>query len=312
MYLNHHYTQYTALTMMKKKEVQELFQTILPLEAVKYPCLMHGLLALSALHVAHRFPADKRVWFPIAFRHQGRALAGLRSSLPNIDEHSCHALFALACMVFTISVSLSSGADILHPNESVPTEDLIEPLMLVLGIQRVADAGMHWVWKGIMAPTLGDYELPKSAAVVVPDLIETQLVLISDMIKAETKDPTHEGSLLAALDGLKSTYKDVLYARGSEGPEYLNPGYVWKWSNRVDTVYVGLLKESNPAALVIYAHFALVSDLLRYEWYLEGWAKRVVVGVSRVVDSRWKKVLEWPEQQLVEGLSRFRLESKEE
>jgi Fungal specific transcription factor domain len=307
MYLNHHYTQYTSLSLMKKPEVQELFQNKLPQEAAKYPCLMHGLMALSALHVAHRLPPEKGIWIPIAFRHQARALAGLRSSLPNLDEQNCHALFALSCMVFTTSISMSSGSDVLHPNESIPTEDLIEPLLLVLGIEQVADAGMRWIQKGMMAPTLASYEVEGSTSISLPPPIENQLLHISSMIETETTDSTDAMSLLGALNALKAVYKDVFHTMGSE---YLNPGFVWKWPNRLGSSYVALLRKSDSSALVIYAHFALLSNLLHEEWYFEGWAERVVFGVSRVVEPRWKEVMEWPRQQLAEGLCQFRHEGK--
>lgn len=302
MYLSHHYTQYTALSLMKKPEVQELFQIKLPREASKFPCLMHGLMALSALHLAHRLPSEKGTWIPIAFRHQGRALAGLRSSLQSLDEHNCHALYALSCIVFVTSLPMSSGAEILRPKDSNPTDHLIEPLLLIQGILNVAAAGAHWITKGMMAPIFSSYEIDVSTDMVLPVAIESQFLLISGLIEDEVADCDAKASLLVALNALELVYREVLHTDSSG---YLNPGLIWKWPNCVGPGYITLLRDSESSALVIYAHFAILSDALHNEWYFEGWAERVVSGISKIVESRWRTGMEWPEHQIKEGLSHF-------
>lgn len=49
---------------------------------------------------------------------------------------------------------------------------------------------------------------------------------------------------------------------------------------------------------MIFAHFALLSSTWDSNWYLHGWAPRVVDGIYAAVEPCWQEWLEWPQQQI--------------
>ena len=58
----HHYDRDTLLQPLGiREDCQHLWRENIPREAIKHSFLMHGILALSALHIAHTRPeeADK-------------------------------------------------------------------------------------------------------------------------------------------------------------------------------------------------------------------------------------------------------------
>jgi hypothetical protein len=103
----HHYSVYTTLSLSEDAEIIRLWKVAIPEEALKYPFLMQGLLALSALHLTSSRPADRALWIPLALKHQNIALSLFRSIIPTINEHNCHALFTLSILISITSMALS-------------------------------------------------------------------------------------------------------------------------------------------------------------------------------------------------------------
>jgi hypothetical protein len=88
----HHYTKYTAASLMDNKEMTRQWEVIIPEVALLHPFLMEGLLALSALHLTSLRPKERATWTPLALNHQNIALASFRSTIPELNEENCHAL----------------------------------------------------------------------------------------------------------------------------------------------------------------------------------------------------------------------------
>jgi hypothetical protein len=65
--------------------------------------------------------------------------------------------------------------------------------------------------------------------------------------------------------------------------------------------FITLIQSSSPLALIVLAYFAILSELCE-EWYLVGYAERVLLAVSDSIPAKWRPHLRWPEDQLREGL----------
>lgn len=102
--LMHHYSSYAFKEGFgARREVEHLWQDYIPQQAMKHTFLMHGLLALSALHLAYLNPSSSSKYLQLCDKHQAIALQKFRAILSsNIDPSLADALFALSS---TISVS---------------------------------------------------------------------------------------------------------------------------------------------------------------------------------------------------------------
>jgi hypothetical protein len=78
--LLHHYTTSTYLTLTQDSpEHEHVWQIVVPQLAVKHPFLMHGILASSALHLAHVLPERQQEYTVLAANHESMALPAFRS-----------------------------------------------------------------------------------------------------------------------------------------------------------------------------------------------------------------------------------------
>lgn len=72
---------------------QKLWQTFVPTEAASHPFLMHGILALSALHLASdsgRSQETRREHRAVALRHHEYSIALFRPLLNKITAQNCN------------------------------------------------------------------------------------------------------------------------------------------------------------------------------------------------------------------------------
>jgi hypothetical protein len=90
----------TSRSIVNSPRVDYLWQTVFPEIAYKHSYVMHGLLSLSALHVAHLHPADRSTHLHVASDHHTLALRGLREDMNSICPDNADAVFASATLMF--------------------------------------------------------------------------------------------------------------------------------------------------------------------------------------------------------------------
>lgn len=90
----------TYQDLSRNEKTDTIWQCLVPEEALEHPFLMHGILALSALHLARTRNDHRRPMYSnIAIAHQNQALALFRDLLGNINASNAKAMFAFASIV---------------------------------------------------------------------------------------------------------------------------------------------------------------------------------------------------------------------
>lgn len=120
----------------QEDKYQEVWQTVAPTDALSNPFLMHGILALSALHLAsesHDRPEKSREHRAAALRHHDQAIALFRPHLNKITAHNCHTIFGFSALLVVLSFALP-GFPIEETTKS-PVEELLMIITLLKGVQ---------------------------------------------------------------------------------------------------------------------------------------------------------------------------------
>src|SRR2546423_3207086 len=105
--LMHYYTAFTSLTISDMAAFKQIWQEIVPKEAQSHAFLMHGLLALGALHIGHDRPQEKDSYTAVALRHYNVALPLFRTALKQVTEDNCNALFAFSAILIVLSLAFA-------------------------------------------------------------------------------------------------------------------------------------------------------------------------------------------------------------
>ena len=94
-----HYTNVTFKTLVQRDEDPEPWRTDVIQIAQSHPFVMHGLLTISALHLAWLNPNNGHENIILATIHQERALPIYQTAISHADQGNCHALFAFASIL---------------------------------------------------------------------------------------------------------------------------------------------------------------------------------------------------------------------
>jgi hypothetical protein len=135
--LMNNWTAFTYVTLTDQKELfKDLWQSLVVTEAYSQPFLMHGILALSALHLAsisHDRPEKSREHRAAALRHHDQAIALFRPLLSKITEHNCHTIFGFSALLVVLSFALPGFP--LQENTNSSVEELLTIITLLKGVQ---------------------------------------------------------------------------------------------------------------------------------------------------------------------------------
>jgi hypothetical protein len=168
MSLLHHWTISTSLSVLPGvPAVNQLWQKVFPAIAYKHAYMMHGLISLTALHIAYLNPDDRSANLHIAAHHHTLALSGFRADIDTIGPHNAEAIFATSTLMFfyafcTFSklsdadVDKQRGGDTTHNSLAARTSRILgaEWIPLIRGIQTVIHPIYEYLREGPLRSAL--------------------------------------------------------------------------------------------------------------------------------------------------------------
>lgn len=244
--------------------------------------LLDILLGVSAHHLQLLDPTD----IPMASAasiYFNRGLRTCNAMLSQIDESSC-LLFASSILIALQSV--------LSRQELSCRDKYIVPIAwfrALRGVNVVASASRPYIMDSKFSALLLD-----------PPQIPVDII---------QQDATFTG-LWVALAGIAELEYTEVYERAFE---YLHWVYILSqngeeifslrrkllaFPSRVSPLFISLLETSDPGALAITAYFFGMIPLVDEIWWLQGMAKREILGLLTIVPEDWIWVMEWPLKQV--------------
>ncbi|PLB49614.1 C6 zinc finger domain protein [Aspergillus steynii IBT 23096] len=275
----------TYQSLTRARQTEYIWRCCVPEEALSHPFLMHGILALSALHLA-RTKSDHRgpVYLDTAVGHQNRALAFFRDRLSDINESNAKAMFAFASVVVMYALAFP------HPPEAdndpwTCVDDLTQVFVLARGVHEVLRQATPSIvgsdWEIVLV--LGEYDKspPDDARAVLDRLHEANS-------QCGEQDSTHDTEVYRhTIENLG----DMIAALSSG---LITVTIACRWAIKCKPAYVDLIRDHTPLALVILAHYCAVLHSMREVWYVGEWSLRVPKAIWQILDDRWKPLARWP------------------
>ncbi|KAJ5115334.1 hypothetical protein NUU61_001093 [Penicillium alfredii] len=286
-----HWCTTTYRSMARDDAAEPLWQTVIPHLSLRHPALRHGLLALSALHLAKASGSPERKWrYMVSAReHQTRALAGIElDEGQDLTTAQCNATFALCCVMITFAFGycLIEGRDDTETDEQL---DVLDEFLEIFQLTRWLVCVMIGLIDRISAGELSPLVRPEQPSATMPDM--SRLVILS--LRRQNgieglRDPAHERDIYDQAIGHLGALLEQLM-RGGE-PKM----FAFCWSFRIPYVFLDLVRRRRPFALIVLAHYAVVLYHLRDSWWMGDWGTRVLEQIGDCLDSEWRQHLSWP------------------
>jgi hypothetical protein len=290
--LMHHYTAYTSLTIADFATLNHIWQNVIPTEALSHTFLMYGILALAALHIAHDRPQVKDLYTPVALQYYNVAIASFRSALKKVNADNCTALFGFSTILIVLSFAFAQSPSPTQ-NQS-PVDELIQIFTLLQGVRVVLQSATPWVSKGPLSPLL------RRNAVQSSDTTRSSSHLPKDFDEALVRLGGYNERTYETADSHEMYKQTIQSLRDCVEKIEANPGdraAAISWLFFLESSYVSSLKDNQPLALVILAHYGIVLNGLRDSWFVQELGTRVIEVVHLSLSEKWRPLVHWPMEQ---------------
>ena len=271
-------------------------QEHIPEEAAKHSFLMHGVLALSALHLAFMRPAQVNKYASLCDKHQASALASYRQILTHITEDVADALFALSTILSISSLARAAlKASQMEGPPHISVDSICELMFLTRGVREVKEATGERVNRGPFSVVLHGHDLSGDVKVTMSPKISNVFRELENMVHVNCTDQDQRKHCSEALAHLRNIYEGMMgnYLVGD-----LEMGQVWRWTAMLSYDFIKLVQVHYPPALVVTAHFTVAAMMLRDMWFVSNWGSLAFDGIRIALNGELEEYLVWPQEQM--------------
>lgn len=292
--LMHHFSVVTARELSIGPSSFEIWNMIVPKIALSHEFVMHGILATSALHLAHLCPEQRQAYWRKAAVHQNRALELLHITMEHPTRDNADALFVFSLIIFYLASAAPSTAEDLMDEE--PLGPAIHTIHMLRGVRMILEAVKHWVEQGPLAQVLRWHpgHIPSNPTFRHPDTEEhfSKLLIFCSTTPNLNNDTEMDDVEIyaAAASSLRASFLKVESV--PQGDPNTPP--IWHWAVRLPATFVERLKEQHPVPLVLLAHWCVILLQARNYWWVGSWVDRTMGEIEGCIIQEHRSWLEWP------------------
>lgn len=279
--LLHHYTTATYLTLVDGPSSQLAWQVSVVQEAFSHDFLMHGILAISALHLARLRPVSATHFQQLATLHYSKGVSLFRPMLDRVTKVNAQSIFAFSSLV--VCISFAMPPDLLHQSE--PQSPSAGSLMSVLevfdlcrSINNVLHLTWHWLLESPLASQLHIKPQKPSALLAYDDGVA--LDLLEKHIDRDLPSEPRKRDYREALNGLRE-----IYAHSCAAAEHKST--ILAWPVLVPLPFYQAMGESEPLATVFLSYYGALLHDMRDTWWVGNTGMRIVSACSEQLDDNW-------------------------
>ncbi|KAJ5110904.1 hypothetical protein N7532_001439 [Penicillium argentinense] len=267
----------------RNEETRKVWEMPVLQEALQAPFLMHGILALSALHISHlKNDGVHSEWLNTAIAHKNTALAMFSEQLSNISQANAKAMMSFAGLA--VAFSLASTLNLEKSGDGPSLGALTDIFTLSRGVRIVVNAEAEFLTQSNFAP-LFDVTPPD---VTIPDSFLDAFSRLDELVVECLGQPS--GDQKRPYQRVISHLRDLAPFTFAE-PTSLT--VVAGWAIRAPAEYLEDLRNNNPLALVVLAHFCVFLHLARENWCVGSWGQIVLTQISQALAPDWQRHIDW-------------------
>jgi len=291
-----HWFTATAATVAGNPAALQIVQTIILKQAMKHQFLLHGILALSALHLAHshsgKDAAAEAKYTNIATAHHNQGLVEYQSILKDITEENYSSSIAFSSI--TVMYAFAQSRPIPgRKDKKALLDDLVQIFVLGKGWQKVVS-----VSRDLDCHSNGDFmsetQSPEFALAADTEVAFTDL---QELNARESQNDIEKAIFATAIGSLKEVFRKQATPAGA-----LDPHTALGWTNTMHNDFVDLLRERRPLALVITAYYCVVLDRVPEAWWLSGWSEGLLDVIWRDLGLEYRKEADWAREKVRIGV----------
>ncbi|KAF7160786.1 hypothetical protein CNMCM5623_006380 [Aspergillus felis] len=290
--LFHHYVTSTVSTVTEGQDRKHLWDIHVPQWGFAFPSILHLILALSALHLAHQQPAMRGQYLKQADDHFTFGVRSVTTVLSSLNADNCQYIYISAVLICLIYFGHGPRAgEFLVFSETGQAEWLV----LMRGVKSIVESRRAEVFSGVLAPDAleGEAQVDSELAEEL-ERHKEQIRVVQVLMRAETGDPAIKEMYDSALYSLQDIFEEVyrMRAAGKQGVNLMH--LVIGWLYRLSEEFVEWLEVKDPLALAVLAYWAILLKYMQSSWLMTGWDEHVLAGIQASLPEEHRRWIEWP------------------
>ncbi|PWY95619.1 hypothetical protein BO94DRAFT_600199 [Aspergillus sclerotioniger CBS 115572] len=282
---------HTHCTLSRNHSIEWTWKSVVPKLAVHHPSLMHGILALSALHLAFLNTSHQRKeYLDTAQSHHLKAIAAVRNinALSQANASSAYALSNII-IIFTFALPLLGGVSV----DSTFFNELVHIFRVSRGSLSILLEVSEWVKESELAvlttaATVGQSNPHQSST--LPSFLDEALREVMHLNnQLGESDPYYQLELYKLVLGeLRVAFESI----SSDSEDGIITAVFW-WIFRVPSEFLDLAANRQPFAMVVLAFFCALMHRLRRQWWMGDWAEKVTREIRPSLESGLGDFIPW-------------------
>ena len=278
-----HYATYTSASLSDRDSVQRTWRVAVTKEALPHDFLMHALLSFASAHLAQICPAQRQMYSKSAVTHRNIALQSCIPHLRKVTPTNCHALFVFSSVIAISTFSLPNPPSILLDS---PIDNIVTFIVLIRGVNTVLQSGLDWIKAGSLEALLQTERVDWRQKIgPLPMSLRDATLKLRAWNDRHTVEPRWE-LYAKTIQNLESFY-------GAFSIVTSDRSLVFIWCATVPGEFAARLRERDPMALVILAHWAVLLHSVSAQWWAGERGKLLVEAIYQELDDEWKAAVQW-------------------
>lgn len=280
------FAQSTCYTMRETIALTETdtWTVVIPQMAMKNEYLMHGILALSALHLARLRPSDRDRFYDARDKHIERGIALYRIEINSVTSETCH-----ACWAFSMTLALTE-----KPGNRFSFTNMRNRLGLV-GLMRgglnVLTPFVAEISQGPLRAIFQSWKARTKELEVLNPSDSARLSQVGTYWSAERSNYTEVQAqvLQRGLDELMEFF-------GLMTSQDIIPGVACAlaWASSFSEELMSMICAQDTGALILLAHFCTMLYRVRDCWWVDGEAEGLLRHVKLLLGPENEHWIRWP------------------
>lgn len=273
------------------------WMTELPKIALSCNYLIHGMMSAAALHLAYLHPDQRERYQLLSVQHQDIALEPFQIAMSNITTENCNQVFGFSLLLM-VSHFASFRASEFFLSPVTGNNGLSDWVIWHRGCQTILNQARASITSGPLAPLIGEEQRARIYTEAAKQPGDENDKSLENVLRFLDESPSIKASTtVAEMEACKDAttrLRRLLKASSQTEDSVIRRAFASIWPVIISDVFVQLLSQFQPLALIIMAHYCLLIKNCHSCWYMEHRAYHMFDAVKQNLSEEWTIYIERP------------------
>ena len=275
------------------------WMTELPKIALSCDYLIHGMMSTAALHLAYLHPDQLERYQLLSVQHQDVALGPFQIAMSNITTENCNQVFGFSLLLMVSHFVSFRAPEFFFPSSTTGNNGLSDWVIWHRGCQTILNQARESITSGPLAPLIGEEQRARIYTEATNQTSgDENDKSLENLLRCLDESPAIKASTtvaeMEAYEDATTRLRRLLKASSQTEDPVIRRAFASIWPVIISDVFIQLLSQLKPLALVIMAHYCLLIKNCHSCWYTEHRAYHMFDAVKQNLSEEWIIYIEQP------------------